>query len=84
MFIGHFFGYNVDNNNVKSICNISAYCVRSTLLCWFTYSLDLVKNRVGVMNPEMRKSFIGSILVGLIEKTPAPQVSETPAKRLLC
>ena len=33
------------------------------------YSLDLVKNRVGVMNPEMRKSFIGTILVGLIEKT---------------
>lgn len=33
------------------------------------YSLDLVKNRVGVMNPEMRKSFIGTILVGLIEKS---------------
>ena len=32
-------------------------------------SLDLVKNRVGVMSQEMRKSFIGNILAGLIEKT---------------
>jgi len=32
-------------------------------------SLDLVKNRVGVMGPDMRKNFIGGILVGLIEKT---------------
>ncbi|XP_044007561.1 transformation/transcription domain-associated protein isoform X2 [Aphidius gifuensis] len=32
-------------------------------------SLDLVKNRVVVMGVEMRKSFIGTILVGLIEKT---------------
>jgi transformation/transcription domain-associated protein len=32
-------------------------------------SLDLVKNRVGVMSPDMRKAFIGSILVGLIDKT---------------
>ncbi|KAI0213609.1 Transformation/transcription domain-associated protein [Lamellibrachia satsuma] len=32
-------------------------------------SLDLVKNRVGVMGPDMRKGFIGGILVGLIEKT---------------
>ena len=32
-------------------------------------SLDLVKNRVGVMSMDMRKSFIGTILVGLIDKT---------------
>jgi len=32
-------------------------------------SLDLVKNRVGVMGVEMRKAFIGSILVGLLEKS---------------
>ena len=32
-------------------------------------SLDLVKNRVGVMGPDMRKGFIGGILVGLIDKT---------------
>lgn len=37
-------------------------------------SLDLVKGRVGVMGVEMRKSFIGSILVGLIEKTPDVKV----------
>ncbi|CAH1110190.1 unnamed protein product [Psylliodes chrysocephalus] len=32
-------------------------------------SLDLVKTRVVVMGVEMRKTFIGAILVGLIEKT---------------
>ncbi|XP_035793214.1 transcription-associated protein 1-like isoform X2 [Anopheles albimanus] len=32
-------------------------------------SLDLVKNRVVVMSVEMRKMFIGAILVGLIEKS---------------
>ena len=32
-------------------------------------SLDLVKNRVGVMSPEMRKIFIGNVLVVLIDKT---------------
>ncbi|XP_008557972.1 transformation/transcription domain-associated protein [Microplitis demolitor] len=32
-------------------------------------SLDLVKNRVAVMSPDMRKSFISSILIILIEKT---------------
>jgi len=44
------------------------------LACVYS-SLDLVKNRVGVMNPEMRKSFIGTILVGLIEKTPDAKVN---------
>ena len=33
-------------------------------------SLDLVKNRVGVMGVEMRKAFIGSILVGFLERVP--------------
>lgn len=33
------------------------------------FSLDLVKTRVVVMSVEMRKTFIGAILVGLIEKT---------------
>ena len=32
-------------------------------------SLELVKNRVGVMSPEMRKLFIGVILVQLMEKS---------------
>lgn len=32
-------------------------------------SLDLVKNRVGVMGLEMRKAFIGTVLVSLIEKS---------------
>lgn len=32
-------------------------------------SLDLVKNRVAVMGVDMRKSFIGTILISLIEKT---------------
>ena len=33
-------------------------------------SLDLVKNRVAVMGQDMRKAFIGQLLVGLIEKSP--------------
>ena len=37
-------------------------------------SLDLVKNQVVVMSIEMRKSFFGQILVGLIEKTPQNSV----------
>ena len=42
--------------------------------------LDLVKNRVGVMFHEMRKSFIGQILVGLIEKTSDPKVMKAITK----
>ncbi|XP_014255602.1 transformation/transcription domain-associated protein [Cimex lectularius] len=37
-------------------------------------SLDLVKNRVIAMTSETKKTFIGSILVGLIEKTPDVKV----------
>ncbi|XP_063882780.1 transformation/transcription domain-associated protein-like isoform X6 [Scylla paramamosain] len=43
-------------------------------------SLDLVKNRVGVMGVEMRKTFIGNILVGLIEKTPDVKVMKAITK----
>ena len=43
-------------------------------------SLDLVKNRVVVMSIEMRKSFIGQILVGLIEKTPDSKVMKAITK----
>ncbi|MCL4119613.1 UNVERIFIED_CONTAM: hypothetical protein GTU68_032019, partial [Idotea baltica] len=43
-------------------------------------SLDLVKNRVGVMGVEMRKAFIGQILVGLIEKTPEAKVMKAITK----
>lgn len=43
-------------------------------------SLDMVKNRVGVMSMEMRKNFIGSILVGLIEKTPDNKVMKAITK----
>ena len=32
-------------------------------------SLELVKNRVGVLSPDMRKLFIGVILVQLMEKS---------------
>ncbi|XP_058799221.1 transformation/transcription domain-associated protein [Phymastichus coffea] len=45
-------------------------------------SLDLVKNRVAVMGVEMRKSFIGSILVGLIEKTQDIKVMKAITKML--
>lgn len=40
-----------------------------------TLSLDLVKNRVVVMGVDMRKLFIGGILVGLIEKSTDVKVS---------
>ena len=43
-------------------------------------SLDLVKNRVVVMSIEMRKSFIGQILVGLIEKTQDNKVMKAITK----
>ena len=45
-------------------------------------SLDLVKNRVAVMGQEMRKAFIGSILVGLIEKSPDVKVMKAINKML--
>lgn len=44
--------------------------------------LDLVKTRVVVMNVEMRKTFIGTILVGLIEKTPDIKVMKAITKML--
>lgn len=43
-------------------------------------SLDLVKNRVVVMSPDMRKCFIGTILVGLIEKTQDGKVMKAITK----
>lgn len=45
-------------------------------------SLDLVKTRVVVMGVEMRKAFIGSILVGLIEKTQDIKVMKAITKML--
>ncbi|XP_033222256.1 transformation/transcription domain-associated protein [Belonocnema kinseyi] len=45
-------------------------------------SLDLVKNRVGVMGVDMRRSFIGPILVGLIEKTQDVKVMKAITKML--
>ncbi|CAA9994103.1 unnamed protein product [Nesidiocoris tenuis] len=43
-------------------------------------SLDLVKNRVGVMQTDTKKAFIGSILVGLIEKTNDSKVMRSICK----
>lgn len=42
--------------------------------------LDLVKTRVVVMGGEMRKNFIGTILVGLIEKSPDNKVMKAITK----
>lgn len=47
-----------------------------------TSSLDLVKNRVGVMGVEMRKGFIGGVLVSLIEKSSDAKVMQTIIKML--
>jgi transformation/transcription domain-associated protein len=43
-------------------------------------SLELVKNRVGVMSLDMRKTFIGNILVSLIEKSPDVKVLKAIVK----
>jgi hypothetical protein len=43
-------------------------------------SLDLVKNRVVVMGAEMRKTFIGTVLVALIEKSPDIKVMKAITK----
>ncbi|KAF0288488.1 Transformation/transcription domain-associated protein [Amphibalanus amphitrite] len=43
-------------------------------------ALDLVKNRVGVMGLDMRKSFIGAILVNLIDKTSEVKVLKAITK----
>lgn len=43
-------------------------------------SLDLVKNRIGVMGQEMRKAFIQTILVGLIEKSNDSKVMKAITK----
>lgn len=59
------------------ISNSILFPVGSELLI---LSLDLVKNRVGVMGVEMRKAFIGTILVGLIEKTPDVKVMKAITK----
>lgn len=43
-------------------------------------SLDLMKNRVSNMHIETRKTFIGTILVGLIEKTNDTRIMKTILK----
>ena len=45
-------------------------------------SLDLVKNRVAVMGQDIRKAFIGTILVGLIEKSSDVKVMKAITKML--
>lgn len=43
-------------------------------------SLDLVKERLSVMNMEMRKNFIQVILTSLIEKSPDPKILRAVVK----
>lgn len=44
------------------------------------YSLDLVKNRIGVMVQDMRKTFFSSILLSLIEKSPDVKILKAITK----
>lgn len=44
--------------------------------------LELIKTRVNIMGVEMRKTFIGTILCGLIEKTPDAKVMKAIIKML--
>ncbi|XP_066149283.1 transcription-associated protein 1 isoform X2 [Euwallacea fornicatus] len=55
----------------------SARTVDVLILC-----LDLVKNRVDAMGVEMRKTFIGAILVGLMEKSQDVKVMKAITKML--
>ena len=43
-------------------------------------SLDLVKNRIGVMSTDMRRNFIQVVLTQLIEKSPDAKVMKTIVK----
>ena len=43
-------------------------------------SLDLVKNRIGVMSTDMRRNFIQIVLTQLIEKSPDAKVMKTVVK----
>ena len=45
------------------------YCFFSLANELLIIGLDLIKNRVGVLSMDMRKGYIGGVLVGLIEKT---------------
>ena len=55
-----------ENSNFMLGPNSSSVCSFSELLIQF---LDLIKYRIGVMSIEMRKMFVNSILVTLIEKS---------------
>lgn len=46
------------------------------------HSLDLIKNRVGVLSPEMRKGFLGNVLMSLIDKTTDTKIIKTIIKML--
>lgn len=61
---------------------INVYITFSATSELLILSLDLVKTRVVVMGMEMRKAFIGSILVTLIEKTQDIKVMKAITKML--
>lgn len=60
----HLSGVQAHANNQPDAANTGSVALELLIL-----SLDLVKNRVVVMGVEIRKLFIGTILVGLIEKS---------------
>lgn len=62
-------------NQTDGTANTSSVALELLIL-----SLDLVKNRVVVMGVEIRKLFIGGILVGLIEKSPDVKVMKAIVK----
>ena len=64
------------------ICPLFVLCFQSCPYHLWNSILDLVKNRVAVMGQDMRKAFIGAILVGLIEKSPDVKVMKAITKML--
>lgn len=53
------------------------YFIKYMAFLFQILALDLLKARVSVMPVETRKTFIGTILVGLIEKTNDAKVIDT-------
>ncbi|XP_016126176.1 transformation/transcription domain-associated protein [Sinocyclocheilus grahami] len=61
-------------------CNHVLLCLTVVTSELVMLSLDLVKERLSVMNMEMRKNFIQVILTSLIEKSPDPKILRAVVK----
>ncbi len=68
-------------SNVPRVqANQAEQCASSKSAELIVTSLELVKNRVGAFNSEMRRSFMNNIFQSLIEKTTDAKVMKTLVK----